>query len=51
VICMDLTTNGDYLLIQHWLIGFFFTEGPTCIYCAVRAQSLNTIDAHISLGG
>jgi hypothetical protein len=44
--CMDLITDSDYFLTQHYATDFIVEI--ECVYCAVRTESSNKIQ--ISLG-
>ena len=32
VFCVDLRTNSDYFIVQHWLVGFYNWDG-VCLLC------------------
>ena len=40
VFCVDLRTNSDYFLIQHWLV---FLQPRRSVYCAVRTECTRNV--------
>ena len=44
----DFRTNRDYFLLQRHPTAFFVTETES-VYCAVRAESVNTVQVNLSV--